>query len=98
MGDRIFGQNSWLGCLSTFNIKPIKDSDTYKYLGIDENISYVGTINKERVMKEYLARVKKIWQSELSSFNKVIAHKTFAIPVLMNTVGVIDWTSEEENR
>ena len=49
-------------------------------------------------MKEYLARVKKIWQSELSSFNKVIAHKTFAIPVLMNTVGVIDWTSEEENR
>ena len=46
-------------------------------------------------MKEYLARVKKIWQSELSSFNKVVADKTFAIPVLMNSVGVIDWTIEE---
>ena len=30
-------------------IKPIKDRDTYKYLGIDEDISYVGTVNKERV-------------------------------------------------
>ena len=46
--------------MSNLHIKPIKDGDTYKYLGIDENISYVGTVNKERVMKEYLAREKKI--------------------------------------
>ena len=81
--------------INNLNIKPIKDSGTYKYLGIDENISYVGTVIKERVMKEYLTRVKKIWQSELSSFNKVIVHNTFAIPVLMNTVGITDWTIEE---
>ena len=78
--------------INNLNIKPIKDSDTYKYLDIDENISYVGTVNKERVMKEYLTRVKKIWQSELSSFNKVIAYNTFSMPVLTNTVGIIDWT------
>ena len=76
-------------------IKPIKDGDTYKYSGINENISYVGTVNKERVIKEYYTRVKKIWKSELSSFNKVIAHNTFAIPVLTTTVGVIDWTIKE---
>ena len=29
-------------------IKPIKDADTYKYLGIDENIGYIGIVNKER--------------------------------------------------
>ena len=81
--------------INNLNIKPIKDSDIYKYLGIDENISYVGTVNKERVMTEYLTRAKKIWQSELSSFNKVIANNTFAIPVLTNTVGIIDWTIEE---
>ena len=50
--------------MNNLNIKPIKDSKIqiswYKYLGIDENISYVGTVNKERVMKEYLAREKKI--------------------------------------
>ena len=71
-------------------IKPIKDGDTYKYLGINENKSYAGTVNKERVTKEYYTRVKKIWKSELSSFNKVIAHNAFAIPVLTTTVGVID--------
>ena len=46
-------------------------------------------------MKEYLDRVKKIWQSEHSSSNKVIAHNTFAISVFTNTVGIIDWTIEE---
>ena len=46
-------------------------------------------------MKEYLTKVKKIWQSELSSFNKVFAHNTFAVPVLRNIVGIIDWTIEE---
>ena len=85
--------------MNNLDIKPIKDSEIqiswYKYLGIDENISYVGTVNKEKVMKEYLNRVKKIWQSEHSSFNKVIAHNTFAIPVFTNTVGIIDWTIQE---
>ena len=52
-------------------------------------------MNKEKVMKEYLNRVKKIWQSEHSSFNKVIAHNTFAIPVFTNTVRIIDWPIEE---
>ena len=76
-------------------IKLIKDGNTCKYLGIKENISYVGANNKERVTKEYYARVQKIWKSELSSFNKVIAHNKFAIPILTTTVRVIDWTIEE---
>ena len=77
------------------NLKPIKDGDTYKYLSIDENINYVGTVNKERVTNEYYTRVNKIWKSELPSFNKVIACNTFAIPALTTTVGVIGWTIQE---
>ena len=76
--------------MNNLDIKPIKDGNTYKHLGIDKNISYAGTVNKERVMKEYLTRVKKIWKSELSSFNKVITHNTFDIPVLTTTVGIRD--------
>ena len=34
--------------MNSLNIKPIEDGDRYKYLGIDENIGYVGTVNKER--------------------------------------------------
>ena len=51
----------------------MKKGDTYRYRGINENISYVGPINKHRLTKEYYHRIKKIWNSELSSFNNIIA-------------------------
>ena len=31
-----------------------------------------------------------IWNSELSSFNKVIAHKTFSVPVFITSVSITD--------
>ena len=51
----------------------------YKYLGQDENISYVGPINKDRVTKMHTKRMKKIWTSELSAYNKNIAYNAFAV-------------------
>ena len=36
-------------------IKPIQKGDSYQYLGQDENVAYEGTINKERISKEYLS-------------------------------------------
>ena len=33
--------------INQLSIKTMKEGDTYKYLGIDENISYIGPINKE---------------------------------------------------
>ena len=35
--------------MNNVTIKLINDGDTDKYLGTDENISYIGTANKERV-------------------------------------------------
>ena len=63
-------------------IKPLKDGDSYKYLGQDENIGYVGPHNKARVTAEYKKCVRKIWSSELSAYNKHIPHNVFALPVL----------------
>ena len=60
-------------------IQPIEEGDTYKYLGQDENINFDGPINKERVTKEYFTRVRKLWTSELSAYNKVITHNSFAL-------------------
>ena len=71
--------------MNNLTIKPLKDGDTIKYLGIDKNISCIGNVNKEIVMKECLTWVKKIWQSELSSFSKVITHNTFAIHIPTTT-------------
>ena len=80
--------------MNNLTIKSVKEGDTYKYLGIDENINYHGPINKERDSKEYFTRTRKIWSSELA-YNKVIADNAFAVPVLIPTIGVLDWTIGE---
>ena len=81
--------------INNVKIKPMKEGESYKYLGQDENISYVGPVNKERVIKEYKNRVRKICKRELSSHNKYIAHNTFAVSVLIPTFGLLNWTIQE---
>ena len=61
-------------------IKELEEGESYRYLGVDENVEYNGKINKERILKEYYRRVKAIWLSELNSRNKTVAHNSFAIP------------------
>ena len=36
-----------------------------------------------------------IRNSKLSSFNKIIVHDTFAVPVFIPSVGRVDWTINE---
>ena len=83
--------------INNLAIKPIDKGDNYKYLGIDENISYNDPINKERVTKDYIIRIKKIWNSQLSDFNKAVAHNAFAVPTLTSIVGILDWTCKEKD-
>ena len=49
-------------------------------------------MNKERVTTKYKNRVRKIWSSELSAYNKHLARNTFALPVLSLTFGILDRT------
>ena len=81
--------------MNDVTINPMKTDECYKYLGQDQNISYVGPINKDRVTKGYTKRMKKIWTSELSAYNKHIAHNAFAVPVLIPTFGIVDWTKQK---
>ena len=37
----------------------------------------------------------KIWTSELYSGNKVTAHNTFAVPLIIPTIGILNWTWKE---
>ena len=42
--------------------------------------------------------MRKIWTSELSAYNKHLAHNTFALPLLTPTFGILDWNiCETEN-
>ena len=78
-------------------IQEIKDGDNYKYLGVDESVGIDGPLNKQRVIKEYKSRIKKIWNSELNGHNRSIAHNAFAIPLITRTIGILKWTKKEIN-
>ena len=81
--------------LDETKLAELTEDECNKYLGQDENIGYNDVLNKERVIKEYMKRIRKIWSSELYSNNKIINHNTFAIPVLTPTFGIIKWTKDE---
>ena len=70
--------------INQIKIQLIDEGDCYGYL------AYNGMLNKEKVTGEYSNRVRKIWSSELSDYNKVIAQNSFDIPVLTPTVGIVD--------
>ena len=57
-------------------VQEVEDGDNYKYLGIDESVGINDPLNKERVTKEYKARVKlspiirllyRSWHQQLES-------------------------------
>ena len=81
--------------INNFCIKPIKEGESYKYLGQNENLGYVGTLNKGRVTTEYKKSVRKIWSSEFSAYNKHPGHNTFSLPALTLTFGILDCTVRE---
>ena len=76
-------------------LNELEDGEQYKYLGQDECVGYNNILNKERVLKEYFRRIRKIWNSELYAGNKCISHNTFAIPVITPTFGILNWTKDE---
>ena len=83
-----------VSCRSKINvndleISPVADGDTYRYLGQDENVEFVGAINKERVTKELYQRCRKVWSSELSAYHKATAHNVFVTSVIVPTFGII---------
>ena len=75
--------------------KPLPIGDTYTYLGIGESITYDDPMDKARLTKEYLNRVRKTWSSELSDYKKVVAYNTFGTPIITPTVGIIVWTIDD---
>ena len=56
--------------MNNLTIKPVKEGNTYKYSGIDENISYHGPINNERVICEKETNdILRVGQKLLQKYN-----------------------------
>ena len=75
-------------------IQELAKEKTYKYLGLDESTSYDTELNKEKISKEYIRRIRKIWSSQLNGFNKIQATNSFAVPMITYSFGIVNWTKE----
>ena len=64
--------------MNGLQITELDDDKTYKYLGMDENIAHQGSLNKERVIKEYTNRVIKEYTNRVIKeyTNRVIKEYT----------------------
>ena len=81
-------------CLNDLQIPELENGECYKYLGQDEDNGF-DVLNKKRVTAEYLERVKKIWNSQLCTCNKVLSHNIFVVLLLTPTFGIIQCTNEK---
>lgn len=66
--------------------------DTYKYLGFEQNRGINSKKIKQDLMTETKRRITKILKTKLCGQNMVTAVNTYALPVLMYSFGVINWT------
>ena len=78
--------------INCVTIRELEEGEIYKYLCVEESIGYNGPINMEKVIKECYHRLRIIWSSELNAKNKTIAHNCFALPVIITTIRILDWT------
>ena len=60
------------------------------FVGVYENVKFVGPIYKDRILKEYINRVRKIRSSKLSNHNKVTSYNSFVVPFITLSVAVLN--------
>ena len=79
-------------------IRELDQHDTYKYLGISENAGISHKVMKGKVKKEYYRRVRMVMKSQLNSKHKFMAINSLAVPILIYSFVVINWTKAELKR
>ena len=76
-------------------IQDLEQSETYKYLGMEEGEGLQHYEMKGKIWKEYKRRVKLVLKSELNARNKIAAINTLTVPVIVYSYGIINWKLEE---
>jgi hypothetical protein len=77
------------------DIKELDPRKAYKYLGIEENFDIQHKIEKEKFKKEYLKRLRLVLGKELNAKNKIQANGSLAVPILIYSFGIVNWSQEE---
>ena len=76
-------------------IKSLAEKETYKYLGILEAYTTKQAEMKEKILKEYLRRTRKLLETKLNSRNLIKGINTWAVPLVRYSGPFLKWTREE---
>jgi hypothetical protein len=79
-------------------IQDLDQEANYKYLGVEEASGISHNKMKEKIRREFYRRTRKIFKSELNSRNKILAVNSLAVPVVMYSFNIINWTIGEIKR
>ena len=77
------------------HIKELSNTESYKYLGVEESSNTHHKNMREKLKKEYYRRLRMILSTELSSPNRIMAINSLVIPVLSYSFGVVNWSKTD---
>jgi hypothetical protein len=80
--------------LANKEINCLDKTSEYKYLGFSQCLDLTSNA-KTNIKEKYLNRVKTVLKSELLAKNKIKAVNTWAIPLLMYSFGILNWTETD---
>ena len=69
--------------------------ETYRYLEVAQLFGANQARTKERIKKEFIARLRKCWSSQLNAHKKNKANNSWATAVLQYFFGTIRWSDRE---
>jgi len=72
--------------------------ETCKCLGIEEGEGINNSQMKDSLLREYYHQVQQILKTELNSKNKITAINTFAVSVLVYSLGKVNWLEKKLKR
>ena len=76
-------------------IRTLEEKETYKYLGILEADTIKQVQMKDKILKEYLRRTRKLLETKLSRRNLIKGINTWAVPLVRYSEPFLKWTREE---
>ena len=76
-------------------IKTLKENETYKFLGILEADTIKQVEIKEKILKDYHRRARKLLETKLNSRNLIIGINTWALPLVRYSGPFLKWTRDE---
>ena len=79
-------------------IRTFVEKETYKYLGILGADTIKQVEMKDKILKEYLRRTRKLLETKLSSRNLIKGINTWALPLVRYSGSFLKWTRDEHKQ